>query len=51
MAVQSQSYDFPIPRFLWEFFENYVIYERREDGNRNVGRNAGLFAEKNDFWT
>lgn len=51
MVVQSQSYDFPVPRFLQEFFENYVTPMGREGGNRDGERNAGLFAERNDFWT
>lgn len=35
MAVQSQSYDFSIPRFSREFFENYVIPMR--DGKTEIG--------------
>lgn len=35
MAEQSQSYDFSIPRFSREFFENYVIPMR--DGKTEIG--------------
>jgi len=33
--AQFQSYDFSIPRFRREFFENYVIPMGREGGNRD----------------
>lgn len=51
MAVQSQSYDFPVPQFPREFFEYYIIPMGWESGNRDRRRNAGLFAEKSNFWT
>lgn len=47
MAVQSQSYDFP--QFPREFFEYYIIPMERESGNREGGRNAGLFTAEERF--
>lgn len=47
MAVQSQSYDFP--QFSREFFEYYIIPMGWESGNREWGRNAGLFIGEERF--